>query len=103
MRVRTDVVRGRPVRVGNLRLSPVVRRTVAGGQRATVGRGVSGRGGVFVRLRPIGVAVAGEEEQVLPIPDRTRRVLNRFLAVGVLVMLLSLLVGWMAGRPSEED
>jgi hypothetical protein len=48
------------------------------------------------------VVEAGEEEQFTPIPDETRRILRRYLAAGALVMFLSLLVGWMAGRASKE-
>ncbi|HIP87437.1 MAG TPA: hypothetical protein EYH27_03245 [Anaerolineales bacterium] len=104
MGIQTEVVRGRPIRAGGQRLVPVVERTVGRWRRATIGRGIDGRGGGLVRLRPIGVVVgAGEEEQFTPIPDETRRILRRFLLAGVLVMLLSVLVGWMADRGPEED
>ncbi|HEY75234.1 MAG TPA: hypothetical protein G4O00_03515 [Thermoflexia bacterium] len=103
MEIETEVVRGRPIRAEGRRLVPVVRRTVGVWRRATIGRGVSAWGGGFVRLHPIGIVVeAGEEEQFTPIPDETRRILRRYLAAGALVMFLSLLVGWMAGRASKE-
>ena len=104
MEIETEVVRGRPIRAEGRRLVPVARRTVGVWRRATIGRGVSARGGSFVRIRPVGVMVReGEEERLVPIPDRTRQILRRFLAAAVLVMLFSLLVDWVVGGTFEEE
>ena len=103
MKVRAEVVRGRPIRVEGRELVPVVRRTVATFQRATIGRGVSGRVGGLVRLRPVGIVERREaEERLLPIPDRTREVLWGMAAVAALVWLLCTVAVRLARQRGEE-
>ena len=99
MKVRREVVQGRPIRVEGRTLIPVVRRTTGMWHRATVGsRQLAGQGGGFVQLRPLGVIEQrGEEEHFIPIPDVTGRMLRGLLLAAVAVPLL-LIVGMRLAR-----
>ncbi len=91
MKVRTEIVRGRPIQVEGRTLVPVVRQTTGSWQQATIGNHrLAGRGGGFVHLHPLGVVEQkGEEERFIPIPDVTARMLvGLFLAAVVVPLLL---------------
>lgn len=90
MRVTTEVISGKPLKVGDRDLIPVVRRTVGVWRQATIGtRHNSAQGMAFVRLQPLGMLERrGEEERFIPIPDRTRQMLGGLLAAAVVIPLL---------------
>jgi hypothetical protein len=90
VKVKTETLRGRPLEVEGRTLVPIARRISGAWQQAVIGkRRLSGRGGGFVRLRPLALAEReGEEERLIPIPDRTGQTLLGILAVAVIVPLL---------------
>jgi hypothetical protein len=100
MSIQTEVVKGRPLRVGSWRLVPVVRRTSGVRRKATIGTDHhSAWGGGFVRLHPLGlVAQQGEKEGFIPIPDRTGQMLLGLLAAALVVPLLLILAARLARR-----
>ncbi len=99
MKVQTEVVQGRPLDVEGRHLVPVARRTSGIRRRATISTGVTGRGGGFVHLRPIGVVEQqGEEQSFIPIPDQTAQALWGMLAAAVIVPLLLILAARLARR-----
>ena len=86
----TEVVEGRPIRVGERELVPLVRVTTRVRRHAHLGAGQSGgQGWGFVRLRPVAVlerSAAGERQ--FPIQDRTVQWLGGFLLAAFVVPLL---------------
>lgn len=103
MKVESEVVEGRAIRVGDRQLVPVVRRTVGVWRRATIAGGVSARGGAFVRLQPVGLIERGEGEgRFVPLPDPTRAALLGMAVVGAVVAAVACVAGWLASRRGEE-
>ena len=90
MRVKTEVLRGKPILVEGRELVPVVRRTVGVMRQATSGKHhLSGRGGGFVHLHPVGfVERADGDERFIPIPDKTRQALKGLLAAAIVIPAL---------------
>ncbi len=100
MDVRREIVRGEPIEVQGYRLVPVVRRLSGNWRQAKLGSGaVSGQGGGFVRLQPVGLTVRREgEEKYISIPDRTAQMMGGLLLAGLAVPLLLLLGVWLSRR-----
>ncbi|HEC33740.1 MAG TPA: hypothetical protein ENI37_03365 [Chloroflexi bacterium] len=100
MEVQTEVARGRPLKVGDRTLVPVVRRTTGVWRQATIGtHHLASRGGGFVCLQPVGlIEQQGEGERFIPIPDKTRQALWGFLATALVVPLLLTLAARLTRR-----
>ena len=98
MKVKSEVVRGKPISVEGREIVPVVRRTVGRLQQATIGKhNVEGRGGGFVHLHPVGfVERANGNERFTPIPDKTRLSLIGMLAAALVIPALLSLVTRLA-------
>jgi hypothetical protein len=86
----TETVEGKPVRVGERELVPLVQVTTYARRHAFIGSDrLAGRGGGFVRLRPIAILerdAAGEHR--IPIHNRTARALGGLLLAALIIPLL---------------
>jgi len=99
MKVQTEVLHGRPLKAEGRELVPVVRRTTGMWRQATIGSGLTARGGGFVHLHPLGVVERqGDEERFIPIPDKTGEALLGLLAMALAVPPLLLLASRLARR-----
>jgi hypothetical protein len=87
------IVEGKPVRVAERELVPVVRVETDVQRRAFVGSsGVVGEGTGFVHLRPIAVLKrSGEGERRIPIYDRTAQLLGGLLLAALVVPALMII------------
>lgn len=86
----TEVVEGKPIRVGGRQMVPVVRVTARGRRRATVGPDrLTGWGWGLVRLQPVAILERSETgERRVPIRDRTAEVLGGLLLAAFIIPLL---------------
>jgi hypothetical protein len=103
MDVRTDVVQGEIIEVGDREFVPVVRRVTGVRRTAVIGTTThSAWGGGFAHLRPVGLIERRENEELfISIPDRTRQLLAGFATAAVAVPLLLGLGTWLARRNRE--
>lgn len=86
-----EVVEGKPMRVGDRELVPVVRVERVVRRRAFVGAdGLAGEGVGFVRMRPIAILErqGGAGERRIPIPDRTVQLIGGLLLAALMIPLL---------------
>jgi len=85
-----EIIEGKPIRVGERELVPVVRVETSMQRRAFVGSdGLAGRGSYLVRMRPIAILErAGISERRTPIPDRTAQLLGGLLLAALVIPLL---------------
>ena len=86
----TEVVEGKPIRLGERELVPVVRVTSRVQRRAFVGSdGVSAQGWGFVHMHPVAILERGEEgERRIPIEDKTAQALGGLLLATLVIPLL---------------
>jgi len=85
-----EVIQGKPIRVGERELVPVVRVETGIRRRAFVGSdGIAGRGSYLVHMRPIAILErTGTSERRIPIPDRTAQLLGGLLLAALVIPLL---------------
>jgi hypothetical protein len=89
----SEIVEGRPVRLGQRELVPVVRVESVVQRQASVGAGgLSGGGLGFVHLKPVAILERrdGAGERRMRIPDRTAQLIGGLLLVGFVIPLLML-------------
>ena len=100
MNIRTELVRGQPLAVNGRRLVPLVRRTSGLHRQARFSQqSTSAGGGGFVLLHPVGlVEQRGEQEVLIPVPDKTTQALLGMLAVGVVMPLILAVGTWLSRR-----
>jgi uncharacterized spore protein YtfJ len=93
-------VEGRPIRVGERELVPVVRVETDVQRRAFVGaEGLAGTGSGFVHMRPVAILARGEMgERCIPIHDRTAQLLGGLLLAALVIPALMLLAERIACR-----
>jgi uncharacterized spore protein YtfJ len=93
-------VEGRPIRVGERELVPVVRVETDVRRRAFVGAdGLAGEGSGFVYMRPVAVLERSEAGQRrIPIQDRTAQLLGGLLLAALIIPALMLLAERIARR-----
>lgn len=93
-------IEGRPIRVGERGLVPVVRVETDVWRRAFVGAsGLAGEGSGFVHMRPVAILERGEAgERRIPIPDRTAQLLGGLLLAALVIPALLLLAERIARR-----
>lgn len=86
----TEVVEGKPIRLGERELVPVVRVTSHVQRRAFVGSDrVGAQGWGFVRMRPVAILERDEAgERRIPIQDKTNQVLGGLLLAAFIIPLL---------------
>jgi len=86
----TEVVEGKPIRLGERELVPVVRVTSHVRRRAFVGSDrVSAQGWGFVRMRPVAILERDEAgERRIPIEDKTAQALGGLLLAAFIIPLL---------------
>lgn len=98
-------VEGKPVRVGERELVPIVRVTTYGRRQAFVGTDrLAGRGWGFVRLRPVAVVERGEAgERCIPIQDKTAQMLSGFLLAAFIIPLLLGVAVRLAHKTGKES
>ncbi len=86
----TEVVEGKPIRLGERELVPVVRVTSRVQRRAFVGSDrVSAQGWGFVRMRPVAILERDEAgERRIPIEDKTAQALGGLLLAAFIIPLL---------------
>ena len=86
----TEVVEGKPIRLGERELVPVVRVTSRVRRRAFVGSDrVSAQGWGFVRMRPVAILERDEAgERRIPIEDKTAQALGGLLLAAFIIPLL---------------
>ena len=86
----TEVVKGKPIRLGERELVPVVRVTSRVRRRAFVGSGrVSAQGWGFVRMQPVAILERDEAgERRIPIEDKTAQALGGLLLAAFIIPLL---------------
>jgi len=97
----STIVEGEAIHVGERELTPLVRVTAYTRRQAHVGSDwLSGRGGGFVRMRPIAILERSEAgERRIPIGDKTTQMLGgMFLAAFIIPLLLGLAVLLMRKR-----
>ncbi len=97
----SEVVEGKPIRVGERELVPLVRVTGRVRRRAFLGSDrVGAQGWGFVRMRPVAILERDEaDERRIPIEDKTVQALGGLLlAAFVIPLLLALAV-----RLARED
>lgn len=84
------IVRGRPMRVGERELTPVVEVETHVQRRAFVGTGrLAGEGWGFVRMRPIAVVERTEGgERLITVPDRTAQWLGGLVLAALIIPFL---------------
>ena len=94
---RVETVRGDPYHVGGRELIPVVRIVSFGKASGTVGtRGVSGRGGGFVWVKPLAVIeVTPDGERRIPIQDGTAAAVRGILVTTISMTLLFTAIRWL--------
>lgn len=95
-----ETIEGRPIRVGDRKLVPVVRVETDVRRRALVGTGgLAGEGSGFVHMRPVAILERGEAgERRIPIPDRTAQLLGGLLLAALVIPALMLLAERIARR-----
>ncbi|MBN1179576.1 MAG: hypothetical protein JXD18_10205 [Anaerolineae bacterium] len=99
MEITTQVVRGKPIAVGERVLIPVARRTSGLRRRATISTTYSAWGGGFVHVHPLGIVEkCGEQERHIAIPDVTSQAMLGILVTAIVVPLLLLLAARSARR-----
>jgi hypothetical protein len=88
-----EIVEGRPIRVGERELVPVVQVETCVRRRAYVGAdGLAAGGWGFVRMRPVAVLErGGAVERRIPIRDRTAQLLGGLLLAAFIIPLLLML------------
>jgi hypothetical protein len=93
-------IEGRPTRVGERELVPVVRVESDVRRRAFVGAsGLAGEGSGFVHMRPVAILERDEAgERCIPIPDRTAQLLGGLLLAALVIPALLLLAERIARR-----
>lgn len=93
-------IEGRPIRVGDRELVPVVRVETDVRRRALVGAsGLAGEGSGFVHMRPVAILERGEAgERRIPIHDRTAQLLGGLLLAALVIPALMLLAERIARR-----
>lgn len=86
----TEIIEGKPIRIAERELVPVARVTTYARRQAFVGTDrLAGRGGGFVRLRPVAIVERGKVgERRLPIQDKTALTLGGFLLAAFIIPLL---------------
>jgi hypothetical protein len=95
-----EIVEGKPVRVADRELVPVVRVETDVQRRAFVGSsGVAGEGAGFVHLRPIAILErSGVGERRIPVQDRTTQWLGGLLLAALVVPALMIIAERIARR-----
>jgi hypothetical protein len=95
-----EVVEGKPVRVGERELAPVVRVETEVRRRAFVGaRGLAGEGAGFVHMQPVAIMERSEAgERCIPIHDRMAQWLGGLLLAALVIPALMLLAERMARK-----
>jgi uncharacterized spore protein YtfJ len=93
-------VEGRPIRVGERELVPVVRVETDVQRRVFVGAGrLAGEGAGFVHMRPVAILERSEAgERRIPIQDRTAQLLGGLLLAALVIPALMLLAERIARR-----
>ena len=96
-----EVIEGKPIRVGEQELRPLVRVETRVQRQAFVGAGgLAGHGHGYVRMRPVAIverSAAGERR--IPLQDRTAQVIGGLLlAAFVIPLLLALAVNLAKAR-----
>jgi hypothetical protein len=88
-----EIVEGKPVRVAERELVPIVRVETDVQRRAFVGSsGVAGEGAGFVYLRPIAILErSGAGERRIPVRDRTAQWLGGLLLAALVVPALMII------------
>ena len=88
--VRSKIVQGKPIRVGERELVPVVRVTAFGRRKAFLGSNrMEAQGWTTVSLRPIAVIERNDTgERLIRIPDRTTQLMGGLLLAAFVIPLL---------------
>ncbi len=89
----TRIVEGKPIRVGERELVPLVRMTTYARRRAFVGSDrLDGQGWGFVRMHPVAILERSKgRERRIPIEDKTTQALSGLLLAAFIIPLLLLL------------
>jgi len=98
--VTTEVIEGKPIRVGERELVPLVRVTSGVRRRAFVGdEGVDAQGWGFVHMRPVAIKERdGAGERRIPIQDKTAQALGGLLLAAFIIPLLLALAVRLTGK-----
>jgi uncharacterized spore protein YtfJ len=93
-------IEGRPIRVGERELVPVVRVETDVRRRVFVGTsGLAGEGSGFVHMRPVAILERSEAgTRRIPIHDRTAQLLGGLLLVALVIPALMLLAERIARK-----
>ena len=98
--VKTHIVEGESIQIGERELVPLVRVTTYARRQARVGTGnVAGQGWGFVQMRPVAIlerSVRGERR--LPIRDKTAQAMSGLLLAAVIIPLLLMLATRLVRR-----
>jgi uncharacterized spore protein YtfJ len=100
MMVKLKTIEGRPIRVGQRELVPVVRVETDVRRRALVGAGrLAGAGSGVVHMQPVAILERSEAgERRIPIYDRTAQLLGGLLLAALVIPALMLLAERLARR-----
>jgi hypothetical protein len=95
-----EIVEGRPIRVAERELVPVVRVEAHVRRRAFVGAdGLAGEGRAFVRMRPVAILErGGATERRIPIHDGTAQLLGGLLLAAFVIPLLLMVAARLARK-----
>jgi len=100
----TEVVEGKPIRLGERELVPVVRVTSHVRRQAFVGSdGIGAQGWSFVHMHPVAILERDEVgERRIPIEDKTSQALGGLLLAALVIpLLLALAVRLMRQSSSQ--
>jgi len=86
----SEIVEGKPIRVGEHELVPVVRVTAYARRRAFIGSDrLAGEGRGFVHMRAVAIVERNEAgERRIPIQDKTAQALSGLLLAAFIIPLL---------------
>ncbi len=98
--LKTHIVEGEPIQIGERELVPLVRVTTYARRQAHVGTGnVAGQGWGFVQMRPVAILERSSRgERRLPIRDGTAQAMSGLLLAAVIIPLLLMLATRLVRR-----
>jgi hypothetical protein len=98
--LKTHIVAGEPIQIGERELVPLVRVTTYARRQARVGAGdVTGQGWGFVQMRPVAILErSGRGERQIPIRDKTAQAMSGLLLAAVIIPLLLMLAARLVRR-----
>ena len=98
--LKTHIVAGEPIQVGERELVPLVRVTTYARRQVRVGANdVAGQGQGFVHMRPVAILERSDRgERQIPIRDKTAQALSGLLLAAVIIPLLLMLAARLVRR-----